>query len=222
MRAEYFDGERHLLRDLRELAEKAAIRRPRGNDARLVAAPAPVSAIIYSKNSVPVVVTVKVTHCVSGTWAVPKNTTTKPPRPRRSGQPWALWQRLAQVRTDFGNPAARSVTFLTGAFVRDIGFATAGRITAPSRLRTRRRGNLGRRHAEGTSKRQCCGLCTQGPVGTNEFVSPKSWRASEIANDLARGIAVRGNWLSSQQSVNSSHEDHGKPRDVEEMNGQGH
>jgi hypothetical protein len=69
------------------------------------------------------VVTVKVTHCVSGTWAVLKNTTTKPPRPRRSGQPWALWQRLAQVRTDFGNPDARGVTFLTGAFVRDTGFA---------------------------------------------------------------------------------------------------
>lgn len=29
---------------------------------------------------------------------------TEAPRPRRSGQPWALWQRLAQGRTDFGNP----------------------------------------------------------------------------------------------------------------------
>jgi oleate hydratase len=29
---------------------------------------------------------------------------TEPPPPRRSGQAWALWQRLAQGRTDFGNP----------------------------------------------------------------------------------------------------------------------
>jgi oleate hydratase len=29
---------------------------------------------------------------------------TKPPRPRASGRSWALWKRLAQGRTDFGNP----------------------------------------------------------------------------------------------------------------------
>jgi oleate hydratase len=29
---------------------------------------------------------------------------TEAPRPRRSGQCWALWKRLAQGRTDFGNP----------------------------------------------------------------------------------------------------------------------
>ncbi|MBV8455066.1 MAG: oleate hydratase, partial [Acetobacteraceae bacterium] len=29
---------------------------------------------------------------------------TEPPRPRPSGRLWALWQRLAQGRTDFGNP----------------------------------------------------------------------------------------------------------------------
>ncbi len=29
---------------------------------------------------------------------------TEAPQPRRSGRPWALWQRLAQGRTDFGNP----------------------------------------------------------------------------------------------------------------------
>lgn len=28
----------------------------------------------------------------------------EPPRPRPTGQSWALWQRLAQGRTDFGNP----------------------------------------------------------------------------------------------------------------------
>src|SRR6202008_1073180 len=30
---------------------------------------------------------------------------TEPPRPRPSGRSWALWERLAQGRTDFGNPA---------------------------------------------------------------------------------------------------------------------
>ena len=29
---------------------------------------------------------------------------TEAPRPQRSGRPWALWQRLAAGRTDFGNP----------------------------------------------------------------------------------------------------------------------
>jgi oleate hydratase len=29
---------------------------------------------------------------------------TEAPQPRRSGRPWALWERLAQGRTDFGNP----------------------------------------------------------------------------------------------------------------------
>ena len=29
---------------------------------------------------------------------------TEAPRPRRSGRSWALWQRLAQGRTDFGHP----------------------------------------------------------------------------------------------------------------------
>ncbi len=29
---------------------------------------------------------------------------TEPPRPQRSGRSWALWKRLAQGRTDFGNP----------------------------------------------------------------------------------------------------------------------
>src|SRR5262249_60414588 len=29
---------------------------------------------------------------------------TKPPQPRASGRSWALWKRLAQGRTDFGNP----------------------------------------------------------------------------------------------------------------------
>ena len=33
---------------------------------------------------------------------------------------------------------------------------------------------------------------------------------------------VKKRKLADQRSVNSSHEDHGKPRDVEEMNGQGH
>jgi hypothetical protein len=38
----------------------------------------PVSAVIWSKNSVPVVVTVKVTHSVSGTRACSKNTSGSP------------------------------------------------------------------------------------------------------------------------------------------------
>jgi hypothetical protein len=38
----------------------------------------PVSADIWSRNSVPVVVTVKVTQCESATWAAPKNTSGLP------------------------------------------------------------------------------------------------------------------------------------------------
>ena len=30
---------------------------------------------------------------------------TEAPRPQASGRSWALWKRLAQGRTDFGNPA---------------------------------------------------------------------------------------------------------------------
>jgi oleate hydratase len=39
---------------------------------------------------------------------------TEAPRPRRSGQCWALWKRLAQGRTDFGNPARPRCPTRTG------------------------------------------------------------------------------------------------------------
>jgi oleate hydratase len=42
------------------------------------------------------------------------------PRPQRSGQPWALWQRLAQGRMDFGNPD----TFFGTAHVPDTQWVT--------------------------------------------------------------------------------------------------
>ena len=40
---------------------------------------------------------------------------TEAPRPRRSGRSWALWQRLAQGRTDFGHP---DVFFGNGPYAR--------------------------------------------------------------------------------------------------------
>src|ERR1700730_6932412 len=48
----------------------------------------PVSADIWSRNSVPVVVTVKVTQCESGTWAAPKNTAGLPKFVRPCARPF--------------------------------------------------------------------------------------------------------------------------------------
>src|SRR5262245_43778846 len=45
---------------------------------------------------------------------------TEAPRPRRSGRSWALWERLAQGRTDFGNPDA----FFGAAHVPDSRWVT--------------------------------------------------------------------------------------------------
>src|SRR5207237_1143172 len=96
----------------------------------------PVSADIDSRNSVPVVVTVKLTQCESGTWAAPKNASGLPnlgiPYARRfhSAQDWPT--RCARGASVIDPTEISAVCDPNVSSTRSSG-ATVTEVTAPSR-----------------------------------------------------------------------------------------